>query len=795
MNPTIRVLYAEDNPQDADLTRSRFAENAPDFEIEIVGTGQECLERLHREAFDLLLLDHHLPDMEGLDILKCVVHVGIRIPVVLVTAVGDEDLVVKVLRLGAVNYASKNGNYLETLPDLLRDEIHEYHHKLDQGLLTVDQKRILYVEHLSMDVDLTLQHFSEAAPHLVVDVARSCNEALARLTGTHEYDLTLIDMRMPDQSGLDFVREAKRRHFKLPPFIIVTGRGDDAAAIATLKMGAADYIVKRDGYLNQLTYCIDHAIAHNELNHLNEKLRIELLERHRAEEALRESEKRWRIIFEQAPDSILIIDPQNGTLLDYNDKACESLGYSREEFSGMTLAEIKFTESPEEVKTYLANVTRHGFGTVETKHRTKTDEPRDVLVDSKTLLLHGKICLLETWRDITDRNRAAMERQKLEEQLRQSQKMESVGRLAGGVAHDFNNMLQAIMGFSYLALDEVKPEERLYRYLTEIQDAAQRSADLTRQLLAFARKQTVSPKVLDLNDTVSSMLKMLQRLIGEDIDLIWKPGYNLGQVKIDPSQLDQILANLTVNARDAISGVGKITIETDNQVIDEVFCSYHAGFTVGEFVKLSVSDDGCGMNSETIGQIFEPFFTTKGIGEGTGLGLATIYGIVKQNDGAISVYSEVGQGTTFHIYLPRFIAQGDEAGASLGDLAAPSTGNETILIVEDEEAILTIGKAILSKLGYTVLTANTTQEAIRIASEYQGDIHLLLTDVVMPEMNGRELSEQIVHLRPDVKMLFMSGYTAHVIAHRGVLEEGVMFLQKPFSGASLAAKVREALGT
>jgi CheY-like chemotaxis protein len=333
----------------------------------------------------------------------------------------------------------------------------------------------------------------------------------------------------------------------------------------------------------------------------------------------------------------------------------------------------------------------------------------------------------------------------------------------------------------------------LYRYLTEIQDAAQRSADLTRQLLAFARKQTVNPKVLDLNETVASMLKMLQRLIGEDVELVWKPGDPLGQVKIDPSQFDQVLANLAVNARDAISGVGKITIETDSQLIDETFCACHAGFTPGEFVKLSVSDDGCGMDSETLGKIFEPFFTTKVMGEGTGLGLATVYGIVKQNEGSISVYSEPGHGTTFHIYLPRLRSEESIVNKAGVGVITPTTGTETILIVEDEEAILSIGQAILGRLGYNVLTASTAAEAIRCANVYSGVIHLLLTDVVMPEMNGRELAERISLLRPGIRTLYMSGYTAHVIAHRGVLNEGVMFLQKPFSGASLASKIREVL--
>lgn len=287
MNPAIRVLYAEDNPQDADQTRSHFAEYAPDFEIEIVATGQACLERLPKAGFDLLLLDYRLPDMDGLDVLKTLIHAGWQSPVVMVTGVGDEELVVKALRLGAVNYMPKHSNYLETLPELLRGAVQEHQRKQSQGLLAAAARRILYVEHDPMDIDLTVRHFADAAPHFVVDVVQSCSEALARLEQPHEYSLVLIDLRMPGRSGLEFVREAKRSRLLLPPFIIVSGKGDEAAAIACLRLGAADYVIKREGYLDQLTHTINHAIAYDQLNRLDEQLRGELAERKRAEEALK----------------------------------------------------------------------------------------------------------------------------------------------------------------------------------------------------------------------------------------------------------------------------------------------------------------------------------------------------------------------------------------------------------------------------------------------------------------------------------------------------------------------------
>jgi signal transduction histidine kinase/CheY-like chemotaxis protein len=407
-------------------------------------------------------------------------------------------------------------------------------------------------------------------------------------------------------------------------------------------------------------------------------------------------------------------------------------------------------------------------------------------MEDDSVLWHGIIL------DITERKLAEEEREKLHEQLAQAQKMESVGRLAGGVAHDFNNMLGVILGYTEMAIENADKENPLYSDLQEIRQAAQRSANLTRQLLAFARKQSVRPRILNLNETVESMLKMLQRLIGEDIELKWLPGNNLGTIKMDPSQIDQILANLCVNARDAIKDTGMVMIETSNVFIDTNHLSEHPYFVSGEYVLMVVSDTGCGMDRETLSHLFEPFYTTKKTGEGTGLGLAMVYGIVKQNDGFINVYSEPGQGTTFKIYLPFFAAQ-DKCSAEPKAIESSRTGNETILLVEDEPMILEMTTVMLNRLGYQVLPALTPGEAIRLAREHVSEICLLMTDVIMPEMNGRDLAEKLLTLYPDLKRLFMSGYTANVIADRGVLGEEFHFIQKPFSKKDLAAKIREVL--
>ncbi|MBI5444288.1 MAG: GAF domain-containing protein, partial [Deltaproteobacteria bacterium] len=404
----------------------------------------------------------------------------------------------------------------------------------------------------------------------------------------------------------------------------------------------------------------------------------------------------------------------------------------------------------------------------------------------------GRKHAAELEKQVTERRRAEEEKEGLQTQLAHAQKMEAVGRLAGGVAHDFNNMLAVILGRAELALRRAGPESPLHQDLTEILEAAEHSSVLTRQLLAFARRQTVNPRVFDLNEAVAGMLQILRRLIGEDIDLVWMPGAGTLNVRLDPSQLDQLLANLVVNARDAIAGTGRVTLETRNVTLAEAGGASGEALAPGEYVLLTVSDNGCGMDDETLGHLFEPFFTTKGPGQGTGLGLATVYGIVRQNGGVVDAASAPGQGSTFRVYLPR--ARPEDRGKTEGRAGGvPPGGTETVLLVEDEEAILTLCTEMLEGLGYTVLRAGTPGEALRLAEEYVGTIHLLVTDVVMPEMNGRALSEGLTAARPDLRCLFLSGYTADVIAHRGVLEEGVRLLEKPFTLRQLAEKVREVL--
>lgn len=394
--------------------------------------------------------------------------------------------------------------------------------------------------------------------------------------------------------------------------------------------------------------------------------------------------------------------------------------------------------------------------------------------------------------DITARKQAEDALHRSEEQLRQAQKMEAVGKLAGGVAHDFNNLLTAITGHSEMCLRNLTPENPLFRRIEQIKKAGDRAAALTRQLLAFSRKQILQPEVLDLNHIVVEMNKMLQRLIGEDIDLLMSLGTDLGKVKADPNQLEQVLLNLAVNARDAMPKGGKLTIVTSNVVLSEEYAGGHLSVPPGNYIMLAVSDTGCGMDAATQARIFEPFFTTKEVGKGTGLGLATVYGIVNQSEGSIWVYSELDRGTTFKVYLPAVAGTVAEPPVAANDLEL-LIGCETVLLVEDEEVVRDMVSDMLRESGYTVLEAKNGNEALFVGKEYDGEIHLMLTDVVMPQMSGRELAEQIGPLRREMKILYMSGYTDDAIVHHGVLDEGTAFIGKPFSPDALARKVRELL--
>jgi PAS domain S-box-containing protein len=519
----------------------------------------------------------------------------------------------------------------------------------------------------------------------------------------------------------------------------------------------------------------------------------EMVERRQAEEALRESELRYRALFENSLDAVLLTVPDRGVLAA-NPAACRMFGRTEAELQALARDEFVDTSDANYARLLAERQARgQAAGELTLRRADGTTFPAEVssvmFTDYRgeprsSMIIH----------DITERKQSEAEREKLRGQLAQAQKMESVGLLAGGVAHDFNNALGVVLGYAEMALNRVDPTSPVHEALSEIHNAAQRSAEITRQLLAFARQQPVSPEVLDLNTAVDGLLKMLGRLIGEGVRLVWRPDADLWPVSMDPAQFDQMLANLCINARDAVATGGTITIETGRVHYSQEDCAHRPDRLPGDFTVLTVRDDGCGMDRVTRERIFEPFFTTKPLGEGTGLGLAMVYGTVRQNRGFIEVESGPGEGTVFRIHLPRHTGEA-VAGIEAEVAVTPDGGGRTVLVVEDDPLLLGLVRQMLGKLGYTVCAADSPAAALALAAHQDDDFAVLLTDVVLPEMDGRDLAERIRALRPSIRVVFMSGYAPGLLTDRGVLTPGAAFLQKPFPIDQLARRLRQTLDT
>ncbi|MFQ5719787.1 MAG: PAS domain S-box protein, partial [Acidobacteriota bacterium] len=526
---------------------------------------------------------------------------------------------------------------------------------------------------------------------------------------------------------------------------------------------------------------------------------LEVMRRKQAQEDLRRSEGRLRKVLQSAHDAFIATDG-DGVITDWNLQAEKTFGWSCSEALGRELSSViippQYREAHQRgLRRFLATGQDQAMNKpreLAALHREGHEFPVELVI--WPVRLGDGYSFNAFVRDISERRRVEAERDLMTAQLRQSQKLEAVGRLAGGVAHDFNNLLTVIIGCNDLMLETLEQNHPLHTDAEEIQTAAQRAASLTRQLLAFSRRQVFKPRVLDLNDVASGMQAMLERLIGEHVQLESIPDPELGYVKADPGQFEQVLMNVVLNARDAMPQGGKITIETANVHLDKTRTDGYTDIRPGHYVVLAVSDTGCGIDAETRAHLFDPFFTTKEVGQGTGLGLATVYGIIKQSGGEILVSSEPGRGTTFTIYLPR-VEMAAVAAHPVEASGVPASGSETVLLVEDEDGVRALARRSLQQNGYNVLEAGQGSEALSIDEQHDGPIHLLVTDVVMPQISGPELAECLASSRPDMKVLYMSGYPDDAVIHHGLLDDGTEnFLPKPFTPRILASKVREVLG-
>ncbi|GMU91819.1 MAG: hypothetical protein AMXMBFR4_08770 [Candidatus Hydrogenedentota bacterium] len=633
--------------------------------------------------------------------------------------------------------------------------------------------RILLVEDVPTDAELISRELERAGFSFTMTRVEDREEYLSALR-TFTPDLILSDYSLPQFDGLTAFRMA-RELVPGVPFIIVTSSMSEETAVDCMKAGADDYVVK--DHLLRLGPAVRSA--------LDRKRREDA--RHESEAALRVSEERYRQFFEEDLTGDFLAGP-DGTIIACNPAFVRMFGLeSVEVATGLSI--VPFFQSGRHWEELLDLLGRNDrLALWETQLQDVQGKRLYIIAN---MVCHrdadGRLAQIQGY--LFDNT----ERHLLEEQFRQAQKMEAVGRLAGGIAHDFNNLLSAILGYSDLLLESLSADQEASRDLRTIKDASERAASLTRQLLAFSRRQTMVPRVVDINLITKDLERILSRLIGEDIDVVAQLANEIAPIKIDPSQLEQVILNLAINARDAMPAGGKLTIETANVQLDEDYARRHVGVQPGPYVMLAVSDTGHGMDQETLSRIFEPFFTTKEEGRGTGLGLSTVYGIVKQGGGHIGVYSETGRGTVFKVYFP--VLGPDAVEIDMADSVSPASvgGVETVLVAEDDTLVRELAKRVLCAAGYTVFDARTGEGALRVCDLYKGTIQLVLADVVMPSISGLELAKRLRQTRPDTRILFMSGYTGKGVLAQGPLSSNVPFLQKPFTPDALLRAVRRAI--
>ena len=755
-----RLLIVEDSAADAELAVKVLQRAGYPLTFDVVDSAPDLEERLAHNDYDAILCDHNLATWTGLDALEIFKRSGKEIPFIVLTSVLGDEAAVEYVKQGATDYVLKHR--LERLPVALSRALRDKTHREEAARL---QEQIVLAKR---DWELTFDSVPD--PIILVD-EESC--------------IRRVNRAMVELVGLEFSQVVGKRCHE------VMHRSDKPpqncphqCLLRTGREARADIEEPRLGKI------FDHACTplRDSSGALMGSIIVlrDITERKRAEVALRESEEHFRSLIENLPVGVYRTTP-DGRVLMGNPTLLRTFGYdSLQELATRNL-ECRSSEAGYSRSAFLEQIEREGEARG-FQAAWKRPDGSEVFVresarairaeDGKVLYYDGIV------EDVT-------ERQRLEEQLRQAQKMEAVGRLAGGVAHDFNNLLTVIIGYSDFVLGKLPDSDRLLRPLGEIKKAAERAALLTRRLLAFSRRQVLQPQILDLTSLLRSVEEMLRRTIGEDIELAMSLPSGLGHVKADPGQIEQVIMNLAVNARDAMPQGGKLTVEAANVELDSSYVQSHESVVPGPYVMLAVSDTGTGMDTETQGHMFEPFFTTKE--QGTGLGLATVYGIVRQSGGHVWVYSEPEKGTTFKVYLPRVDPPVEVNVSGEVSVEEPPQGSENILLVEDEEAVRSLVKETLEGKGYEVLEAKGAHEALEVGDRHKETIHLLLTDVVMPQMSGTELAKVLAPLHPETKVLYMSGYTENATLRHGLLDPGTAILQKPFTADALTRKLREVL--
>ena len=763
MPAPIRILLVEDVPDDAALVERELRRAGIAGATRRVDSEPGFRAALNEFTPDIILSDHSLPAFGASDALRIALLEAPDTPLIIVTGSLDEETAAEYIKAGAADYVVKH--HLERLgPAVLR---------------ALDLRRA-------------------RSEKIRAEEARRQSEERFRALIEHGADA--VALVAPDGTML-FASQSTERMLGFSPVELVGRPGferihpDDLPAVrATLSEIAALPGSPRamglrwrhkDGSWRYIDAVAVNRLTEPAVGAIVVNFRDQT-ERRQAETALREQEERYRTLVEGVRDVIFALSPE-GTITSLNPAFETITGWPPEAWVGQPFEKLVHPEDLPYALELLGRVVRGDLRAVsQFRVATAKGDPRMAEFSATPQLLEGRLIgILGIGRDVT-------ERVQLEQQLRQAQKMEAVGRLAGGIAHDFNNILTAITGYADLLLEDLRPTDSRHQDVAEIRKAADRAAGLTRQLLAFSRQQVLQPSVIDVKTLVGDLEKMLGRLLGEDVELATRLTPDTGRVKADAGQLEQVLMNLAVNARDAMPQGGKLTLETSNVDLSEGYAADHYPARPGAYVMIAVTDTGTGMSEETQAHMFEPFFTTKEKGKGTGLGLATVYGIIKQSGGFIWVYSELGHGTTFKIYLPRVEESADVAKAATPRPRA-ARGSETVLVAEDEAPVRAVARQVLERHGYTVLEAPSAEAALDIATRYSGTIHLLLTDVIMPGISGPELANRLADLRPEARVIFMSGYTDDAVTRHGVLGPGLAYLQKPFTPDTLGLKVREVL--